>query len=133
MPHARNVEKVDSRGGIALAAVGATLLLLPPPHGAAALAAAAATKQENNCTRSCGNISIPYPFGVEPDCYHASGFNFTCDNNDLLASCFAMCPATGPPYQYRGRCPGVGCCPSNGVGCCQANDTTILKRGLSLH
>ncbi|TVU05255.1 hypothetical protein EJB05_48413, partial [Eragrostis curvula] len=177
------MKKVESRGGIALAAVVATLLLLPPPHGAVVLAAAAATVQENNCTRSCGNISIPYPFGVEPGCYHASGFNLTCDhsyrppklflgdgtvevleisapsstvsinssfvkftdnhdgrtangtwggglpkggpfflsadlansvavvgcevqvdlrggdNNDLLASCFAMCPAAGPPYQ----------------------------------
>ncbi|CAL4979358.1 unnamed protein product [Urochloa decumbens] len=25
----------------------------------------------------CGNISIPYPFGVEPDCYHP-GFDVTC-------------------------------------------------------
>jgi hypothetical protein len=29
-------------------------------------------------TRSCGNISIPCPFGVEPGCYHAAGFNLTC-------------------------------------------------------
>ncbi|EMS64134.1 Wall-associated receptor kinase 3 [Triticum urartu] len=30
------------------------------------------------CSTSCGNISIPYPFGIEPDCYH-EGFNLTCD------------------------------------------------------
>jgi hypothetical protein len=32
----------------------------------------------SNCTRSCGNISIPYPFGIETGCYHAGGFNLTC-------------------------------------------------------
>ncbi|TVU05257.1 hypothetical protein EJB05_48415, partial [Eragrostis curvula] len=69
------MEKVESRGGLALAAVAATLLLLPPPHGAAA------TGPESNCTRSCGNISIPYPFGIEPGCYHATGFNLTCDRS----------------------------------------------------
>lgn len=38
-------------------------------------AGAAAT----DCTRRCGNISIPYPFGVEPGCYIEPGFNLTCD------------------------------------------------------
>ncbi|KAM0913080.1 hypothetical protein ACQ4PT_012386 [Festuca glaucescens] len=31
----------------------------------------------SNCTTHCGNISIPYPFGVEPGCY-LDGFNLTC-------------------------------------------------------
>ncbi|TVU05274.1 hypothetical protein EJB05_48432, partial [Eragrostis curvula] len=30
------------------------------------------------CTRHCGNISIPFPFGVEPGCYLEPGFNLTC-------------------------------------------------------
>jgi len=59
---------------VAFAAVVAALLL-PPFGGAAPTAAAAAT----NCTRSCGNISVPYPFGIEPGCYHATWFNLTCD------------------------------------------------------
>ncbi|TVU05256.1 hypothetical protein EJB05_48414, partial [Eragrostis curvula] len=71
------MEKVDSKGVAKFAALVATLLLLPPPHGAAA-PAAASTGLESNCTRTCGNISIPYPFGVEPGCYHAAGFNLTC-------------------------------------------------------
>ncbi|KAF0896006.1 hypothetical protein E2562_018140 [Oryza meyeriana var. granulata] len=34
-----------------------------------------------NCTTRCGNISIEYPFGVEPGCYHAAGFNLTCNHS----------------------------------------------------
>ncbi|RLM60986.1 hypothetical protein C2845_PM14G18180 [Panicum miliaceum] len=66
--------KVGSVGVVAFAAAVATLLLLPPSG------AAAATGPGSSCTRSCGNITIPYPFGVEPGCYHASGsgFNLTC-------------------------------------------------------
>jgi hypothetical protein len=33
---------------------------------------------QRRCFSSCGNISIPYPFGIEPGCYH-DGFNLTCD------------------------------------------------------
>jgi hypothetical protein len=50
-------------------AVVATLLMHPP------------TSVAGNCTRSCGNISIPYPFGVELGCYHAIGFNLTCNHS----------------------------------------------------
>jgi len=58
-------------------------LLLPPPQpqssGVAATSmAVAGTDPGSNCTRSCSNISIPYPFGVEPGCYHAPGFNLSC-------------------------------------------------------
>jgi hypothetical protein len=71
--------KVESRGVIAFATADATLLLLlllPPPLYSAAVPAA--TGLESNCTRRCGSISIPYPFGVEPGCYHAAWFNLTC-------------------------------------------------------
>ncbi|GJN15818.1 hypothetical protein PR202_gb02761 [Eleusine coracana subsp. coracana] len=57
-------------GTLALAAL---LLFLPPFGGAAP--ASAAMGPGSNCTRSCGDIDIPYPFGVEPGCYHAAGFN----------------------------------------------------------
>ncbi|KAF7074398.1 hypothetical protein CFC21_079271 [Triticum aestivum] len=33
------------------------------------------------CDTTCGNISVPYPFGMGPArCYHSPGFNLTCDN-----------------------------------------------------
>ncbi|CAD6261433.1 unnamed protein product [Miscanthus lutarioriparius] len=69
-----------SKTVVALAAVVAKLLLLPFAGGGAALPASAATATGlgSNCTRRCGNISIPYPFGIELGCYHDTGFNLTC-------------------------------------------------------
>lgn len=55
------------------------LLLLPPPPTSAAAAAGTGPGSSTTCTRSCGNISIPYPFGIEPGCYVEDGFNLTCD------------------------------------------------------
>jgi hypothetical protein len=43
---------------------------------------AAAAAGRTNCTRWCGNISIPYPFGIEPGCFHAPSFNLTCTNSE---------------------------------------------------
>ncbi|CAO2184155.1 unnamed protein product [Urochloa humidicola] len=68
------MEKVGSSVGVVAfaTAIATTMLLLPP-------FADAATALGGSCTRSCGNITIPYPFGVEPGCYHAAGgFNVTC-------------------------------------------------------
>ncbi|TVU05296.1 hypothetical protein EJB05_48454, partial [Eragrostis curvula] len=47
----------------------------------AAAAVAAAEGAPDGCTRNCGNISIPFPFGVEPSCYVEAGFNLTCDRS----------------------------------------------------
>lgn len=55
------------------AVVSAVLLQL---LGAVAVAQATA-----NCSTHCGSISISYPFGIEPGCYH-DGFNLTCDHSD---------------------------------------------------
>ncbi|KQJ98873.1 hypothetical protein BRADI_3g39650v3, partial [Brachypodium distachyon] len=44
-------------------------------------AAASAPAIAKSCTSSCGNISIQYPFGVEPGCYHGGGFNLTCNQS----------------------------------------------------
>ncbi|CAO2173289.1 unnamed protein product [Urochloa humidicola] len=72
------MEKVGNMGVVGLvAAVISALLLPPPPFGRAAV-----TVPESSCTRSCGNISIFYPFGVETGCYHAGGFNLTCNHDD---------------------------------------------------
>ena len=69
------------------AAVVATLLMVPAFGGAEVPAATAGTGglgRSNYCTRSCGNISIPYPFGIETGCYHATGFNLTCNHSKLF-------------------------------------------------
>ncbi|KAJ1269044.1 hypothetical protein BS78_07G180100 [Paspalum vaginatum] len=71
------MEKVSRGVLLAFAAVVATLLMLPPFGGAAP----AASGTGINCTRNCGNISIDYPFGIEPGCYHATGFNLTCNHS----------------------------------------------------
>ncbi|CAL5013318.1 unnamed protein product [Urochloa decumbens] len=56
------------------------LLLLLMAFGVSlSVAVATGVAGSSSCTRRCGNISIPYPFGVEPGCYHAAGFNLTCN------------------------------------------------------
>ncbi|XP_051196015.1 wall-associated receptor kinase 5 [Lolium perenne] len=54
----------------------ALLLLLP----LVAAAPSPASTVGSHCTTRCGNISIPYPFGVEPGCYHP-GFDVTCSKD----------------------------------------------------
>ncbi|KAL6871003.1 hypothetical protein ACP4OV_014851 [Aristida adscensionis] len=35
-----------------------------------------------NCTTSCGGVSVPYPFGIEPGCYlQGFGFDLTCNTS----------------------------------------------------
>ncbi|CAL4998269.1 unnamed protein product [Urochloa decumbens] len=44
------------------------------------LATSAATIGLPNCTTRCGDVSVPYPFGLSPGCY-LPGFNLTCDTS----------------------------------------------------
>lgn len=61
------------------AAIGRLAAVLFTVAMVAQLLAAAGAAAD--CTRSCGNISIPYPFGVEPGCYIEPAFNLTCDRS----------------------------------------------------
>uniref|UniRef100_A0A453LNB7 EGF-like domain-containing protein n=1 Tax=Aegilops tauschii subsp. strangulata TaxID=200361 RepID=A0A453LNB7_AEGTS len=55
------------------------LILLPLSAGAAP---APAQIGMPGCDTSCGNLSVPYPFGMGPSrCYHSPGFNLTCDRS----------------------------------------------------
>lgn len=81
------MERAEIRGVRMFPAVIAAsfLLLLLPALAAGATSAAApapavAMAAGSNCTTKCGNISVPFPFGVEPGCYHP-GFDVTCSND----------------------------------------------------
>lgn len=42
-------------------------------------AAAAATAPQPDCERRCGNLEIPYPFGMKKGCYLSEDFLITCN------------------------------------------------------
>ena len=35
----------------------------------------------SSCSRSCGNVSIPYPFGIEPGCYLSNSYQIYFDHS----------------------------------------------------
>ncbi|XP_059453791.1 putative wall-associated receptor kinase-like 16 [Corylus avellana] len=47
--------------------------------GAFILAATATSQPDPNCNKTCGNLSIPYPFGTTEGCYLDSSFLITCN------------------------------------------------------
>jgi len=49
--------------------------------GALILAATAASQPGSSCNNTCGNLTIPYPFGTSEGCYLDSSFLITCDNS----------------------------------------------------
>ncbi|XVF39226.1 hypothetical protein PTKIN_Ptkin01aG0018700 [Pterospermum kingtungense] len=46
----------------------------------------AAVKPNPGCRTKCGNLSLPYPFGTEPDCFLDTQFSITC--NDTTGQAF---------------------------------------------
>ncbi|OQU85360.1 hypothetical protein SORBI_3004G223500 [Sorghum bicolor] len=46
------------------------------------------TKPKEHCQRSCGNMTIPFPFGLEEDCYGNESFQLNCTtaNTTLFSS-----------------------------------------------
>ncbi|KAL6601438.1 hypothetical protein ACP70R_044658 [Stipagrostis hirtigluma subsp. patula] len=60
-----------------LVAVAAAVLVVLELSAAAASAMAPAT---SHCDTRCGDVEVPYPFGITPGCsYPLPGFNLTCD------------------------------------------------------
>jgi hypothetical protein len=47
-----------------------------------------------DCTRRCGNISVPFPFGLEEGCFAREQFHLNCTNAILSA-------ILKSPYQYQ--------------------------------
>lgn len=63
-----------------------------------AVAAAAAGSGGGGCTRSCGNINVPYPFGVEAGCYYP-GFNLTCNHHSYRPPTLFLVDGAGTSHQ----------------------------------
>lgn len=56
--------------------------------GAFILAATAASQPDPNCSKTCGNLSIPYPFGTSEGCYLDSSFLITCNYSSGIPTPF---------------------------------------------
>ncbi|KAJ7555643.1 hypothetical protein O6H91_05G048200 [Diphasiastrum complanatum] len=53
----------------------------PPPPAPAPISA-----DSHGCERVCGEVPIPYPFGLSPECARSSGYELSCiDSNSTLA------------------------------------------------
>ncbi|KAL6844959.1 hypothetical protein ACP4OV_025618 [Aristida adscensionis] len=75
---------------VAAATIAAALVIVlqlslsaSPPAAAAASAAADHPATMEHCRKArCGEVEVPYPFGITPGCsYPAPGFNLTCDTS----------------------------------------------------
>uniref|UniRef100_A0ACD5YD72 Uncharacterized protein n=1 Tax=Avena sativa TaxID=4498 RepID=A0ACD5YD72_AVESA len=58
------------------------LLLLAISHAALLTTSGApppAPERNSNCPDKCGDVHIPYPFGIGPGCYLNPSFNLSCD------------------------------------------------------
>ncbi|TVT97466.1 hypothetical protein EJB05_57288, partial [Eragrostis curvula] len=61
-----------------VAVLQAAMLLLLPLAGSAAQQHSSVGALPN-CAATCGDVPVPYPFGVGAGCYSSPGFNLTCD------------------------------------------------------
>lgn len=45
------------------------------------LSSSAAVDTKPGCPSNCGNVTVPYPFGIGLGCYMATGFDVTCNSS----------------------------------------------------
>ncbi|KMT14738.1 hypothetical protein BVRB_4g075040 [Beta vulgaris subsp. vulgaris] len=42
------------------------------------------------CPDKCGNVTIPYPFGIGSNCYYNEWYEITCDSSNSLLTKFSL-------------------------------------------
>ena len=66
------------------------LLLLAVAYG---LAEGAPPMAKPNCPASCGNVSIPYPFGIGSNCFMHKTYEIVCNERGVAAAAIAFLPS----------------------------------------
>ena len=66
------------------------LLLLAVAYG---LAEGAPPMAKPNCPARCGNVSIPYPFGIGSNCFMHKTYEIVCNESGVAAAAIAFLPS----------------------------------------